>query len=206
MTAQGTDIDIQCDRGTFRATLRDASPRSGMHVVCYCADCQAFAALVDREQEMLDEHGGTAIFQTSPSALRIDAGADQLACTSLTGKGALRWHTRCCNTPIGSTLPSPTMSFVSLVRSSLSLEGTAGADTVLGPIKARVFAQHASQADAAFRPQPPSAAFYFRLIRLLLGSRLSGRYRQTPFFTFPEGKPVAEPHYMSESERAQYYQ
>jgi hypothetical protein len=42
--------------------------------VCYCADCQAFARFLKRENEILDERGGTSIIQTIPANVTFAEG------------------------------------------------------------------------------------------------------------------------------------
>ncbi|MGF1603380.1 MAG: DUF6151 family protein [Thermosynechococcaceae cyanobacterium] len=56
---------IQCNCGKLKGALNrtDVVNRG----VCYCSDCQAFARFLKRENEILDESGGTSIIQTIPS-------------------------------------------------------------------------------------------------------------------------------------------
>lgn len=111
------DIAIRCSCGTLEGVARDLSPSVGNRVVCYCKDCQAFARYLGRGAEVLDDAGGTDIFQTSPARVSFARGADRLACVRLTRKGPLRWYARCCDTAIGNTAAGPGVPFVGLVHS-----------------------------------------------------------------------------------------
>ena len=65
--------------------------------------------------ELMDEWGGSEVFQTTPARIEFTQGADQLACMRLSPKGLMRWYARCCNTPIANTLPSPGMAFAGIL-------------------------------------------------------------------------------------------
>src|SRR5262245_44421193 len=134
------DLPVRCSCGIVRGALRGVSGRNGNRVVCYCDDCQSFAHFLDRAQDVLDEHGGTEIFQTSAGRLAITAGADRLACVRLQPSGLLRWYTACCRTPIGNTLATRQLPFVGLVVACLE---RAELDPVLGPVRARGHARFA---------------------------------------------------------------
>ena len=79
-----TDLTLRCSCGEFEGVLRGASPENGTHGICYCNDCQAFAHFLGRATEILDDHGGTDIYQTSPARLKFTKGKDRVACVTLT--------------------------------------------------------------------------------------------------------------------------
>lgn len=66
---------IRCDCGKLRGTLNHNPDIN--RCMCYCADCQAFARFLRREQEILDERGELVLFKLSllisrlPKASRI---------------------------------------------------------------------------------------------------------------------------------------
>ena len=109
------DVPLRCDCGQVRAVARGLSPSKGNRLVCYCNDCQAFAFYLDRAVDVLDEHGGTDIFQVAPCRIEILDGADQLRCIRLKERGLLRWFTACCRTPVGNTLGSIQSPFVGVI-------------------------------------------------------------------------------------------
>jgi len=97
----------------------DVAPDSGIHVMCYCDDCQAFAHEL-RRAELLDAHGGSELWVTTPSRFRLSAGLGQLRCLRLSAKGLLRWHSGCCNTPVANTLVTARGPFVSMYGAFLA--------------------------------------------------------------------------------------
>src|SRR5690349_22143392 len=96
---------LQCECGKIKGVLND--PRSANHVVCYCNDCQAFAHVLGKAEQVLDQHGGSEIFQVLPKNLTFTQGIESLASLRLTDKGLIRWYASCCRTPIGNTLATP---------------------------------------------------------------------------------------------------
>ena len=72
---------LGCRCGTLRGHV--VLPAFG-RAVCYCKDCRAYACFLRREQEVLDEAGGTQIVATLPRRVRFEhEGLDALACMSL---------------------------------------------------------------------------------------------------------------------------
>ncbi len=193
-----TDLSIGCSCGALRGVLRGISGELGNRIVCYCDDCQSFAHFLDGAAEILDSHGGTDIFQTSPVRLEITQGADRLACVRLTSRGIVRWYTSCCKTPIGNTLPTRQMPFVGLIHSCMD---DASRDAALGPIRARSQARFAvgdrSSLDASDgRPR----GMLPRLLWRILLNRLRGDHVGSPFFDPATGVAVATPHVLTEEE------
>jgi len=178
------------------------SASRGNRLVCYCDDCQSFAHFLGHADQILDPHGGTDIFQTSPARLQLTTGADQLACMRLKPGGMFRWYTDCCKTPIGNTLGSPGIPFVGLIHSCTDQAASGRArDELLGPVRSGVNARFAkgdrTQLDAHDRA-PPSMLFRFAWI--LLRARLRGDQRRSPFFDAETGKPIAVPRVLTEDE------
>ncbi len=194
------DLPIRCTCGTLRGVLRGISSARGNRGVCYCDDCQSFAHFLGRPAEILDEHGGTEVFQTSPARVEIAAGADRLACIRLTPKGLLRWYASCCRTPIGNTLATPKIPFVGLVRACLAADDAA-LESVLGPVRYRGMGRFAkgdiSGLDVRERFSLGSLA---RVTGIIVGAKLRGDARRSPFFDAANGEPVAAPNVLSEEE------
>lgn len=161
--------------------------------VCYCKDCQAFARYLGRENDVLDEHGGTEVFQMLPKFVHVSEGLEALACVRLTDKGLLRWYTSCCRTPIGNTLPSYKLSFVGLVRKCLDVAGES-LDESVGPVR-----MHVNTKSAKGDPKPKSvgvAGAILRIAGMLTKARIDGSYRHTPFFN-DDGTPIVQPEILS---------
>lgn len=177
---------IACACGTVRGTLD--SPAWVNHAVCYCESCQAFPARLGKADEVLDARGGTDILQTSPSHVTLTQGREQLACLRITPGGPYRWYAACCNTPIGNTPANPKLSFVGLLHSCLG--GPETLEQAFGPPRMRFFTK-----EALGEPKPEGRIPVGGMLRFagrLLRARVSGEWRQTPFFD-ENGEPVARP-------------
>lgn len=184
---------IRCQCGRFAGTAGNLSPETGLHMICYCDDCQAFAKHLGRG-DILDSHGGTAIFQTSPANLSIEQGLDRLGCLRLTPKGPLRWYTTCCHSPIGNTTPIYQMPFVGLIRSSLDA-GDRSLDEQLGPVRFRSMTRYA-KGDVGHlggTTEGFSTRHVATILWRILRSRLRGDHRRSPFFDPDSGRPITEP-------------
>ncbi|WP_179228450.1 DUF6151 family protein [Leptolyngbya ohadii] len=189
---------IRCRCGKLQGTFN--SDREVNRCVCYCADCQAFARFLQREHEILDEMGGTRIVQTIPANITITEGIENLSCMRLTANGLLRWYTRCCNTPIGNTLPTLNPSFVGLIQNCLSADPTS-LDKALGSIRMVV---HTQSAIGENKPQSTGVLpGTLRVFGMMLKARLDGRYKQTPFFAVESGTPIVTPKVLNAEELKQ---
>ena len=78
----------------------------------------------------------------------------------------------------------------------------AGGASALGPVTTRGFVP---QPNGKQKHENPGPAI-FGLLRRAVGSRLSGRWKNTPFFDRETGKPVVTPTVISKTERATLYQ
>jgi hypothetical protein len=122
-----TAIRCQCGRVRGEVDLSRAYTRA----TCYCKDCQAFSRYLKRP-DMVDRCGGTDIVPMSPAGVRITDGLQNVVCMSLSGKGRLRWHTACCQTPLGNTPRSRKIAYVGMIMTCFD----AAPDTIdatLGP-------------------------------------------------------------------------
>lgn len=187
-----TDVGLRCFCGKLRGEAHGVSAGAGNRLVCYCDDCQAFAEHLGRAAQVLDAHGGTDIFQLSPARLSFGAGREHLACVRLTPNGVLRWHADCCNTPIGNTLPIAWIPFIGLIHSCIDPEGRS-LDDVLGPVRAGVNGRYARGDRAEIDAHDgASLPVLVRVARKLIGWRLRGDQKRSPFFD-RSGRPVVEP-------------
>jgi len=141
---------------------------------------------------VLDAHGGTDIFQSSPAQLEITAGRERLACLRLTRNGVLRWYAACCNTPIGNTLPTPKIPFVGLIHAFIQ-PGDRPLDEILGRVRAGVNGKSATgdRTDVDAHDTAPLSV-KSRVYWKLLVWRLRGDHKRSPFFD-RHGMPIAEP-------------
>lgn len=188
---------LSCRCGALQGTVDTAAPHE--RIVCYCADCQAYAHFLGRPGEDLDARGGTNALLTVPRAITLTEGSGQLAAVRMTGRGPIRWYAACCNTPIANTGPSHKAAFASLLGPCLGGD-PAALDAAFGPVRLFGFTKTAKG-----EPKPPATPFIGVLLRVVarsLKARLDGSYRRTPFFDVVAGKPVAEPRTLTAAERA----
>ena len=182
-------VPLKCQCGAVQGTATNITPTSGNRVVCCCSDCQAFASYLGGESRILDEFGGTDIFQTTQSQLRISKGQDKLQGMRLSEKGMLRWYTSCCKTPVGNTI-NASMPFVGVIHSFMDLPDR---DTVLGPVRAYVQTQYAIGA-----PSYPThhkkypLGITLRIISKILLWKLRGNQKPSVFFD-ESGRPNIAP-------------
>lgn len=194
------DLPIRCRCGFVRGVASRISPSVGNRVVCYCDDCQAFAHWLGCAQAVLDEHGGTDIFQTSCARVEITHGREKLAALRLSDDGLMRWYADCCRSPIGNVM-NARVPFVGLIVDCLD-EGTdGGVAQVIGPVRGRVMARFArgdrKHLDAADGFSLPMIA---RPMWILLRAWLRGDDRRSPFFD-ANRHPVAKPRVLTPAER-----
>ncbi len=182
------NVKLKCKCGAVEGVATGATAQSGNRVVCCCDDCQRFAAHLNGESEILDEFGGTDIYQTSQSQVTMSAGAEHLRCIRLSEKGLTRWYTDCCNTPVGNTV-SARIPFVGLIHSFMDTEhrtehGTKhGRDETLGPVRAYVQVQHAiGEPDYPHSAQKFPLGITLRIIRKMLMWKLTGMSKPSAFY------------------------
>lgn len=184
-----TTVPLKCDCGQVQGTAHDISASDGTRVVCCCDDCQAFAQHLHHEAKTLDEFGGTDIFQTTQAQVTIEQGQDKLQCLRLTEKGALRWYTTCCNTPVANTANAK-IPFVGIIHSFMDVDNR---DELLGPVRAHVQVQH-----AIGTPNYPNASQKFplgvvgRMIRKQIIGKIKGKQSPTVFFG-DDARPRVKP-------------
>ena len=51
-----------------------ATATGGVHIVCMCDDCQAYAHYLQTAGRVLDDYGGTGIYQLTPAQLSLVRG------------------------------------------------------------------------------------------------------------------------------------
>ncbi len=188
-------VSLACDCGNLTGKLDTGG---GGRLVCYCQDCQALARYLKPNGELLDANGGSDIFQTAPANLQLTDGLEHLACMRLSPKGLLRWYAKCCNTPVGNTMPSANWAFVGIPVAFL--QDSDSADDVLGPVTGRVNGRSAYGDVPADTHASAPPSLILKTMGKLLGRRVTGKHRPTPFFD-ASGKPVSDATVLSLDER-----
>jgi hypothetical protein len=176
---------IRCRCGKVRGEV-DLS-RAYTRATCYCKDCQAFSRYL-RRPDMVDRCAGTDIVPMSPAGVRITDGLQNVICMSLSGKGRLRWHTVCCQTPLANTPRSGKIAYVGMIMTCVdAAPGTI--DAALGPRDRIVL--NAASATCKVKPTPlPFVLGGLSILRHILIAKF-GAPQLSPFFD-SQG-PLREP-------------
>lgn len=180
------EVKLRCRCGEVEGLVSNASPQKVNRVVCYCDDCQAFAHQLGRA-DLLDAQGGTDIVQVAPASLTFTRGQDRIAGPRLTPKGLFRWHTTCCNTPVGNTL-GPAIPFVGLTAQTFE-GGERTADSVFGAPLGAILGRYAI-GQAPEGSTRINLTLLLRAITKVLGWRLRGRAWPHPFFHLKTREPI----------------
>ena len=117
---------------------------------------------------------------------------------SLSPRGTLRWYTRCCRTPIANAPRDWRIAHLSLVHDCLRHAGPA-LDDAFGPVRMKVNRQSA-HGDPGGVPLLPFLAAGARYAASIAWSRVSGGYRDNPFFD-AAGAPRVAPQVVTHAER-----
>ena len=190
---------LRCRCGTVQG--RVAEPQRAMgRGVCYCKDCQAYAHFLGRAADVLDVHGGTDVVAIHPQHVVLTQGLDALTCMSLSPRGLLRWYASCCRTPIGNTARNPKLAYVGLVHTCLEGAGVP-IERSFGPVTLRLNAASATGPIAQRSHGIFGSALRFS--GTMLGARIGGSYKRSPFFDAASGMPLVAPHVLTRAEREQ---
>ncbi len=183
---------LTCKCGAVQGRVLSGAPSN--RVRCYCTDCQAFGRFFGPAAQVLDAQGGTELVQVCQSRLRLDRGFEHLASIRLTDKGMIRWYAQCCQTPIGNTMTDPKMSFIGLIHTFMDVSAL---DRDFGPSIATF-----NTGKAIGDPKPKQRGLVgtiLRFARIVLVSRILGRYKKSPLYT-STGTPVAAPRTLTADE------
>lgn len=167
-----------------------------------CVDCQTFARWLGTEENILDEVGGTDLYQTTPARVRITEGHDKIRCARLSPKGTLRFYASCCRTPIANSAASPGMPFVS-IYGAFSDHDAAGIsrNDALGPVKLRIQAKGATGPAPAGSHETIGKGTLAGMAAGLLWDRVRGQHRPNPLRN-DDGSLPHEPEVVPKDERA----
>ncbi|KAF0684026.1 Aste57867_23947 [Aphanomyces stellatus] len=144
------ESDFACDCGQVQGRVHTSA---GLHIVCYCDDCQAFANTLCAKEgrkapSPLDEHGGTDLIQVFPADLVFTRGQEHVEIGKLSDKSTLlRVHASCCHTPLFNTMDD--FAFLGLLTSTLR-----SPDVNLGAPQYRIMAKFAKNANTLHAAHP----------------------------------------------------
>lgn len=168
-----------------------------------CVDCQTYARWLGDHEQILDEVGGTDIYQTTPSRVHIEEGRDHIRCVRLSPKGPYRFFAGCCRTPLANSASGSGLPFLGIPHLFTDHEA-AGVprETAIGPVSLRI------QAKGATGPAPADAHHEINKGTLatiavrMLWDRVRGLHQPNPFRN-PDGSLFVEPEVLSKDERSE---
>lgn len=185
-----TDLPFSCKCGEIRGTLHNATPRNGNHVRCYCSACRA-AVIYTTGVDPKDS--GVELYQTTPDKLSFQQGRGNLDVFSFTPKKLLRYRASCCGVPMFTMLPTPKFALAGMMTDLLEDK------TAIGPVAMEAFVP---QADGSFK-HTSKLRLYGGTMWRALTARITGRWKQTPFFDIATGRPVKDVYVPTKQERAE---
>lgn len=179
-------IPLKCACGAVTGEVRDAA--GTFRIICHCQGCQDYAAWLGNDHQV-DDHGGTDIYQLTPSQLRLHTGQEHVRCVHQTPKGALRWYAGCCRTPIANGLESKGVPWLGL--NHLLVDADPTRDDAIGPVKFRIHGAEAKgEPEGVHRSGPIS--LILRTLHFGLMDTILGKAKPNPFVG-EDGAWIVEP-------------
>lgn len=174
-------VNLECSCGSVKGQL-NVVPGSSFYVHCLCCDCQDFASYLNNQEKILDEHGGTELFQTYPVFLKFTEGQDNIGCVQLRDKGLFRWHTTCCNMPLANTMNSSKIPFVGISVKLMKFSNEQEKSETLGPITMKAFGKYAI-GDMPKDAHPKFPISYMpKILFFMVKGLLTKKSNPSPFF------------------------
>ena len=184
-----TDVPLKCSCGTVTGVASGVSASVGNRLICCCASCQKFAHYLEQGDRVLDEFGGTDIFQMPISNFKLITGKDQVRCVHITEGGPYRWYADCCKTPMGNT-GGPGLPFIGMIHNFMDDAGSR--DENLGPVQAYGHTGDAIKTIPAEQRTGSTFGMIVRFLFKLLTWKLQGKNKPNPLFD-SAGNPISEP-------------
>ena len=194
------EASLSCECGKLKGRLARVTPNSVNRILCYCDDCQAFAHYLVNADAILDPRGGSDISQMAPDHVQITEGREHMACMLMSEKGIYRWYAACCNTPIGNT-GGYGMPFLGMVHAMVIPQEQS--DSLFGPVKGAVQTKYAKPVGEANDEDDKGfpLSTLFRFAKIILGAKLSGAQKRSPFFDSETKAPSVAPTVLTPEER-----
>jgi len=182
-------VALECLCGTVKGKL-SIVPGSFFHVHCLCCDCQSFASYLNNEENILDKHGGSELFQTYPAFMEVCEGKDKMACVQLRDKGIYRWYTTCCNMPLANTMSSSKVPFIGVSVKLMKFASEQKKIEALGPVTMKAFGKYS----IGEMPKDAHPKFPISYMPKIMGFMLKGIFKKMNMLSsfFNGKKPVAK--------------
>ena len=182
-------VPLECSCGSVKGTLKIV-PKSSFHVHCLCCDCQDFASHLNNKENILDEHGGSELFQTYPAFMEITEGKNNIAVIQLREKSLYRWHTTCCNMPLANTMTSSKTPFIGVSVKLMQFDNEQEKNKVLGPVIMKAFGKYSLGEKPMDVHEKFPISFMPKIMFFMLKGMFTKKNKPSPFFNGKE--PVAK--------------
>ncbi len=186
------ELALRCACGNVQGVAADVDPNAGTRLSCCCDDCQSFAHYLKRSRNVLDQYGGTDIFQMPVANLKLTHGLREVSCVRLSAKGLYRWYAKCCQTPIGNTL-GPAAPFIGLIHSFIA--NVDAKDESLGKSRGYIQTKHAIESVPTEAMGSELKLIARSLVKMGLW-KLRGLSKPSVFFD-DDGSPIVTPEVLS---------
>jgi hypothetical protein len=190
---------LRCRCGTLQGHI---VPTAGAtRAVCYCKDCQAYARFLGAPA-VVDADGGTEVVAVVATRLHFTTDLQALAGLALSERGTFRWYASCCGTPIANTPRDPKLPYAGVIRTCLE-SGSPSVEDSFG--KRRMAVNTGSALHPVASAPIANGIGGIALVSSLLGARLSGAYKNNPFFVPGTRTPIRPVRVLSAVERERAY-
>ena len=191
------DLSFACECGAVSGTLLGAGPDQGDHVICHCTDCQDLTHYLGHAGRVLDDHGGTSLYQSRCARMRIDTGRDRLACIHMTDKPTLRWYASCCGMPLFNSYANGRIPYITTQVAACDPSARAA---LLGPPLGHLFTQDGI-GDTSALPKMSMGRLMRRFFPRMVRDMISGDRRRCALFDAATLAPIAPPRRLTGAER-----
>ncbi|MFT4703684.1 MAG: hypothetical protein ACI81R_001376 [Bradymonadia bacterium] len=185
-----SNVPLSCRCGALKGAVGNTSTLPSRRIVCYCDDCRRASLHLEPSGALLDEGGGTDIWQVTPNAVTFSEGQEHLRLLRLSPKGLFRWYAGCCNTPLANTMSSPGFAFVGVPVNAIG--GSDVAEAQIGPVQVGIYGKSATGPTCSGTHESGSPKLLLGVVTQLISSRVRGHHRPSPFFD-DAGAPVVSP-------------
>lgn len=185
-----------CECGAVAGAIDRATPAEGDHVVCHCSDCRDLVRLLGKEARILDEHGGTALYQSRCARMHFERGRERLAALHMTDGPTLRWYAVCCSTPLFNTYRNGRIPYLTTLLANCDPQGRERLGKPLG----HLFLDEAMGETSGLAPLSMNRLMR-RFFRRMIKDIFSGDRRRSPLFEPQTLAPVVTPRRLTEPER-----
>ncbi len=182
------EIKLKCTCGKVSGKTKNVNEGSGTRIVCCCDDCQSFAQYLNQESSVLNQYGGTDIFQMPISSIKITEGIEQISSVMLNAKGMYRWYAKCCSTPIGNSM-GPESPFIGVIHNFMDNASTRDED--LGINRGHIQTKFARQ-KVPNDLKGSTLKIILRSLFMLIIWKIKGFNKPSEFFD-GNGNPIATP-------------